>query len=115
MRGPWAWPPGVGLLLALALLAEAAATHIRRTDGVRRVDKIFVTTQLERRDDGVCPTNYSLCPASLGGGCCPDSYGCETDSCIETARPTCRGNPGYAPCGIDVGGQFPCGLHDVLR
>jgi hypothetical protein len=35
-----------------------------------------------------CPVNYSLCPASLKGGCCPNGMGCAISACYSTQPST---------------------------
>ena len=47
--------------------------------------------------------------ASLSGGCCPDLYGCATDSCYATTAgyASACGQVGYFACGADVGGKKP--------
>ncbi len=111
LRGKMGWPlwscwPCVGLLLAALGPEVAWASQLRLKETVHRVDKVHVTTQLHRRDDTLCPANYSLCPSSMSGGCCPDRYGCATDSCVATTAGTTSacGTAGYYACGSNVGG-----------
>jgi hypothetical protein len=116
------WPTWLGLgLLSLNLVPAISASDVVDkvwgAEVVRRVDKIHVTTELQllRRAaaTSTCPTNYSLCPASLSGGCCPTNYACEVSSCIQTTLATTAsacGRIGYINCGIEAaGGCCPSG------
>jgi hypothetical protein len=63
---------------------------------------------LAKRDSESCSTNYQLCPASLGGGCCPQNgYSCGTSSCLPTSASSASacGFPGYVACDIADGGM----------
>ena len=60
-----------------------------------------------RRDANLCPASYSLCPASLNGGCCLNGYACETDSCYATTQPAASacGRVGWYACAIQFNGE----------
>lgn len=104
-------------LVVLALFGHSViAAEIRRRDGVHRVPKAegFITDapHLGKRDQTICPTSYSLCPADLSGGCCGDGYSCAVDSCYATTHGpvTCGGKEGYHACGVEFGGKQLIGL-----
>ncbi|KAH8678196.1 hypothetical protein BX600DRAFT_146881 [Xylariales sp. PMI_506] len=52
------------------------------------------------RRDYTCEADWSLCPDSDGGGCCPDNYACASTYCYATtAGPTSAcGRSGYYNC-----------------
>ena len=114
--------PGLGLLIMAAAPKTFALADIVEKDWgvtkVHRVVKIHVTTetQLFRRSEAssTCPTNYSLCPKSMSGGCCPTDFACETDSCVQTTIATtvsACGTAGYINCGLEAGGGCcPAGM-----
>lgn len=113
MRGVWLCSSCVVLLFTALLGNEATASHtgMQRNDALHRIAKAQVTAHPARRDEGACPAEHSLCPASLSGGCCPSQYACATDSCFATtAGPTtvCD-RSGYFACAAIDGGQFPGG------
>jgi hypothetical protein len=69
---------------------------------------MHITAQPQKRDATICPTSYSLCPASVGGGCCPTDLSCGSSSCYPTtaAPPAqCANSPGLIACGLDQGGR----------
>ncbi|KAL2265750.1 hypothetical protein VTJ83DRAFT_6850 [Remersonia thermophila] len=87
---------------------------------VHRIPKIAQVTpppslpfqRLARRDDEAsCPTEHSLCPGELNGGCCPSQYACASDSCYATtAGPTTAcGKSGYYACTNGEVGCCPVG------
>ncbi|KAK3315394.1 hypothetical protein B0H66DRAFT_343912 [Apodospora peruviana] len=87
MRRVWSCSSCIGLLFFGLLGREATASLVgEKHDFVHRVAKAQVTVHPVRRDEGGnCPQSAQiLCPASLSGGCCPDSYACGTDSCYAT-------------------------------
>lgn len=68
----------------------------------------FTQAPLYRRDESACPPDYSLCPQSLNGGCCPNGRSCGMSSCYAiTAAPlsVCSSN-GYIACGVEEGGMY---------
>ncbi|CRK43851.1 hypothetical protein BN1723_016264 [Verticillium longisporum] len=92
----------------------SSALDVKKRDGIHRVEKIHVTIldNIQRRDTTACPTSYLLCPSSASGGCCPEGFGCATDSCFASTRApqTCQGRAGYYPCAPDLeGGCCPEG------
>ncbi|KAK3321415.1 hypothetical protein B0T19DRAFT_265366 [Cercophora scortea] len=119
MRNVWSCSPCVALLVSALFGDGAASSHAvlgrQRKDVIHRIAKAQVTAVplfLERRDESSCPVDYSLCPASLSGGCCPSQYACASDSCFATtAGPTTGcGKPNYFNCGAnDAGGCCPVG------
>ncbi|KAK0634469.1 hypothetical protein B0T17DRAFT_7411 [Bombardia bombarda] len=115
MRSIWSCSSCVVLLLFAIYGGEAAASHAgrERKDIIHRIAKAQVTgVPLRRDEDGTCATDYTACPASLSGGCCPSRYACATDSCYATtAGPTTAcGKANYFACpATDSGGCCPVG------
>lgn len=108
-RGIWSCSSCAVLLLCAVLGREVGASHAKRRDRdtIHRLEKAHVTAAPGKRDADLCPADYNLCPASLNGGCCPQRYGCETDSCYATTAgyASACGQVGYFACGADVGGK----------
>ncbi|KAL6793712.1 hypothetical protein GGI42DRAFT_345861 [Trichoderma sp. SZMC 28013] len=80
------------LTLSATFYASAVdALAFRQHDGIHRTTKSPQITQpamlLQRKDD-VCGVGMKLCPANLGGNCCPENYACATDSCYSTRTTT---------------------------
>lgn len=101
-------PPLMASLLAMARGREAGSPDTVLQDTIHRVDKIYVQVLLHRRASSVCSSNYSPCPATLNGGCCPENYECATDSCYATTAGTnsaCGTMLGFYPCPISDGGE----------
>ncbi|KAH0496147.1 hypothetical protein TgHK011_003526 [Trichoderma gracile] len=67
------------------------ALVIRRHDASQRMAEPPQTTQratsLQRKDE-VCGVNMKLCPASLGGNCCPENYDCTSNGCTSPRSST---------------------------
>ncbi|KAK3946459.1 hypothetical protein QBC46DRAFT_6014 [Diplogelasinospora grovesii] len=110
----WSCSSCIVLLVSALLGREATASHVARQkkDLIHRVAKAQVTPHVARRDDSTCQADYSLCPASLSGGCCPNAYECETDSCYATTAGTTSacGKAGWFWCpASDSGGCCPNG------
>lgn len=114
-RGLWSCAPWAFLLLSAVFLQGAAAMFQGdgKRDLVHKVFKVKVTeaflsedTQLLKRAKDQCPTQYSLCPSSLGGDCCPNGYDCAKESCYvaAAATSTCQGYTGYYACAQSLGG-----------
>lgn len=114
----WSCAPCSILLLSVVLPRDAAAMYQGNghRDTIHRVYKVKVTedvrawsgnSQLQQKRDGnSCPTNFSLCAASLGGDCCPDNYACAQASCYATtaAVSTCAGKANEYACPLSVNG-----------
>jgi hypothetical protein len=106
----WSCSSCIVLLVSALLGREATASHVGRQkkDLIHRVAKAQVTPHVARRDDSTCQADYSLCPASLSGGCCPNAYECETDSCYATTAGTTSacGKAGWFWCPASDSGEF---------
>lgn len=72
---------------------------------------------MQRRAATECPAAYQLCPASVGGGCCPSDRVCGTSSCFATtaAPQSACGILGYIACGIEDGGGCCPGGYSCLQ
>lgn len=83
------------------------APILRRKLGSHKWDTIHNGIQGKKRDATSCPTDYQLCPQSVGGGCCPSDRVCGTHSCfpVGDAPTSACGIAGYIACGIDDGGK----------
>ena len=112
MRSVWSCTSCVALLLSAVFGGGAHASHVRlKRDLVHRVAKAQITAPpLLRRDGAVCQADHSLCPESLGGGCCPSRYACATDSCYATtaAIASACGKEGWFACPAADSGEWPC-------
>lgn len=125
---PYRSSAAVLLLILLGREVEASAPLGRRHNDparIHRLDKVQaevlgraqITGRPEKRDE-TCPSDYSLCPASLSGGCCPNRYGCASDACYATTAGTgtACGLKGYYSCGLDDGfGCCPEGDYRALK
>lgn len=118
MFSMWTHSPYALLLLMTVLGCEAKSSHIgkRHEDVKHRVEKVQIQiTALpafaRKREVTTCASNYTLCPASLKGGCCPGNYECATDACYATTAGTSSacGKSGYYFCPASVGGCCPQG------
>ncbi|KAK0705417.1 hypothetical protein B0H67DRAFT_383272 [Lasiosphaeris hirsuta] len=114
MRSVWSCTSCVALLLSALLGSGAEAVHAgrQRRDLIHRVAKAQVTAHPLRRDTSTCATDHSLCPDSVGGGCCPSRYECATDSCYATTAgvTSACGKTGWFACpAADSGGCCPVG------
>ncbi|KAI0198867.1 hypothetical protein F4808DRAFT_434737 [Astrocystis sublimbata] len=107
----------VGFLMLGLLAIEASANG--QSDGEYEVlwieKSIHILQHVKRKDTSVCKSeSWTLCPASVGGGCCPDYFACDTASCYATtAGPTsCGGKTGYyaCPATLGAGGCCPVGF-----
>ena len=81
---------------------------IRRKLGSNHWDLIHEGIQGRKRDATICSTGYSLCPQSLGGGCCPTDRVCGSSSCYPSSAATASacGQVGYYGCGVEEGGLY---------
>ncbi|KAI8634480.1 hypothetical protein F5Y19DRAFT_212650 [Xylariaceae sp. FL1651] len=108
MRHFWRFSGCVGLVILMVMLRPAEASVDQYE--VHWVDKSHNILQHVKRK-AICKSdNYSLCPASVGGGCCPDNFACGTLSCYATtAGPTSAcGKYGYYSCPLTAGAGSCC-------
>ena len=114
MRSVWSCRSCVAVLFSAIVGGGVQASQAGpKRDLVHRVAKAQITPPpLWRRDGAVCPADNSLCPDSLGGGCCPPRYECATDSCYATTAgiTSACGKEGWFACpAADSGGCCPVG------
>lgn len=112
MRSAWPCTSCAARLLSAVFGRGAqASSHVRPKGGlVHRVAKAQITAppSLLPRDGAVCPTDHSLCPDTLGGGCCPSRYACAADSCYATtaAIASACGQEGWFACPAADSGEY---------
>ncbi|KXJ96342.1 hypothetical protein Micbo1qcDRAFT_154886 [Microdochium bolleyi] len=102
-------PPSLTWLLATTAIAQST-DQVLEPYRVHEVKKA-ATTQLHMRREATCEVQgWSLCPADVGGGCCPNGYKCDSSSChATTAGPTTAcGHAGYYNCPIEAGPGSCC-------
>jgi hypothetical protein len=100
--------PALVLFLFISGLAPSAYAMSNRWHVGYDERPVHITARPEKRDATICPASYSLCPASLSGGCCPTDLSCGISSCYPTttAPPVqCPQSSGLIACGIDQGGR----------
>lgn len=111
MRGLWPWSGCVGSLVTILFTQLASGMEVG--DGGYEVDwveKVHHTLEIMKRKQ-TCPlSGYSLCPSSVGGGCCPEDYECGTSLCsATTAGPSaCHGKPGWYSCDPTIAAGLCC-------
>ncbi|KAJ8129016.1 hypothetical protein O1611_g4617 [Lasiodiplodia mahajangana] len=113
MRGLWQCLGYAGSLVSV-MLAQPASANGEIDDDEYEV--LWVTKRMDnkprhaKRKDTCQVSGWSLCPASVGGGCCPDNFECDTASCYATtAGPTsCNGATGYYNCPLTRGAGSCC-------
>ncbi|KAH7039904.1 uncharacterized protein B0I36DRAFT_3274 [Microdochium trichocladiopsis] len=109
MRRGWGLPGRrtwlVGTAWSLNIHAQLLEPH-----RVHEVEKATITQAHPRRDATCEVQGWALCPAEVGGGCCPNNYKCDVSSCYATtAGPTTAcGREGYYNCPIDAGPGSCC-------
>jgi hypothetical protein len=112
MPSMWSCTPCAVLLLSAVLGREVGASQVgkRHKDVEHRVEKAqahitALPAFARKREATMCASDYSLCPASLDGGCCPQRYGCATDACYATTAGTASacGKVGFYDCPISLG------------
>ncbi|PTB63689.1 hypothetical protein BBK36DRAFT_1180049 [Trichoderma citrinoviride] len=98
------------VLLAAIHGLNVDALAIRRHDDIQRMAKSPQITQpatVLQRKDSVCGIDMKLCPASLGGNCCPESYECASDGCYSTTSSTETASASSSIYSCPTG-QHPC-------
>ena len=109
MRSVWSCSWCAALLLAAVAGRRVDAAHAgAKRDLVHRVPKAQITPgPLLQRDAGTCQSDHTLCPSTLGGGCCPSRYECATDSCYATTAgvTSACGKQGFYACPASDSGQ----------
>jgi hypothetical protein len=96
------------VIVAYPKITERPAL-VRRKLGGNHWNLIHEGIQGQKRDASICATDYSLCPQSLGGGCCPTDRVCGSSSCYPSSAAATAsgcGQEGYFNCGVEEGGQY---------
>ncbi|EJT71153.1 hypothetical protein GGTG_10413 [Gaeumannomyces tritici R3-111a-1] len=100
-------------VLGALLPCAVDATLLRRErDMVHRIEKTHVTEVKELHKRALqCPVGNRMCPESVGGACCPDSYACAKDHCFATTAGSgvVCGKQGYYACPASLAGCCPQG------
>lgn len=101
----------VGLLmLALTMTQRVESTAADSGEWeVLWIEKSVNVLKHVKRKEVCAVADWSLCPASVGGGCCPGGFACDTASCHATTggSTTCNGHVGYYSCPLTAGpGKF---------
>ncbi|KAI1409970.1 hypothetical protein F5Y13DRAFT_168692 [Hypoxylon sp. FL1857] len=109
MRGLWDCSRCVGLMV-LAILAPATVAAGDDEYQIHRLEKNHNLLRHPKRDASCQLSGYTLCPASVNGGCCPENYACGVSSCTATtAGPTSAcGTEGYYSCPLTAGPGYCC-------
>jgi len=111
MPSIWSCSACVASLFGALLGLGADARHAGpKRDLVHRVPKAQITPgPLLQRAASTCQTDFSLCPESVGGGCCPSQYECATDSCYATTAgiTSACGKEGWFACAAADSGPPP--------
>ncbi|RWA03153.1 hypothetical protein EKO27_g11952 [Xylaria grammica] len=114
MRGLWQRLGSVGLLVSAMSTQPASANPDGDSDGEREHEVLWVEKRLNilqhvKRKEVCQLEGWSLCPSSVGGGCCPNNFECDTASCYATtaSSATCNGKVGYFACGLTAGPDGP--------
>ncbi|KAI0469342.1 hypothetical protein F4859DRAFT_516275 [Xylaria cf. heliscus] len=113
MRGLWQCSGCVGLLVLGMLTQPGSADREENSEyqnELHWIEKSQNIFQHVKRKDVCRQDGWSLCPSSVGGGCCPNYYECDTASCYATtAGPTsCGGKTGYFACALTLGAGSCC-------
>ncbi|KAI0180752.1 hypothetical protein GGR52DRAFT_4071 [Hypoxylon sp. FL1284] len=96
--------------LALAVLAPELVAAGDELYQIHQLKKNQNLLRHPKREPSCQQPGYSLCPASVDGGCCPNGYACAVSSCYATtAGPTTAcGLAGYYNCPIAAGAANCC-------
>ncbi|CAJ2512089.1 Uu.00g077140.m01.CDS01 [Anthostomella pinea] len=109
MRDFWNYPGCVGLMV-LAILTGRAGANLEDEYQVLRLEKNHNIFRHPKREASCEMTDWSFCPASVGGGCCPNNFECDVSSCYATtAGPTTAcGHVGWYSCPLTAGAGTCC-------
>ncbi|KAI0479492.1 hypothetical protein GGR56DRAFT_383589 [Xylariaceae sp. FL0804] len=112
MRESWKCWGCVGLAAVLSVSTRTAAARLE-DDGyeVLQIRKDGAVLRHPKREAACQQSGWSLCPASVGGGCCPGGdWQCGVSSCtVTTAGPTSAcGSVGYYACPLSAGPGSCC-------
>ncbi|KAI0834238.1 hypothetical protein F5Y06DRAFT_173768 [Hypoxylon sp. FL0890] len=109
MREFWDCSNCIGLMV-LAILAPATVAAEDNEYQIHRLEKNHNLIRHPKRDASCQVSGYTVCPASVNGGCCPENYACAVSSCYATtAGPTSAcGTEGYYNCPLTAGPGSCC-------
>ncbi|KAI1374771.1 hypothetical protein F4677DRAFT_155497 [Hypoxylon crocopeplum] len=99
----------VGFLVLVVLAPTATAARDDEYQ-IHQLEKNHNLLRHPKREASCQQPGYSLCPASVNGGCCPDNYACAVSYCYATtAGPTSAcGSDGYYNCPLTAGAGSCC-------
>ncbi|KAI0124796.1 hypothetical protein BJ170DRAFT_476580 [Xylariales sp. AK1849] len=106
MHRLWTCLRCAGLSLIALLGQEVVASHHDQY----QIHRLKKDHRALRGRDSSCQAGWSLCPASVGGDCCPNNYACEATYCYATTAGTTTacGMSGYYNCPLDSGPGACC-------
>ncbi|KAI8958881.1 hypothetical protein F5Y11DRAFT_26461 [Daldinia sp. FL1419] len=99
----------IGFAALTALASTVGAMHDNRYQ-IHQLGKNHNLLRHPKREASCQQSGYTLCPASVNGGCCPEHYACAVSSCYATtAGPTSAcGRSGYYNCPFTAGPGACC-------
>ncbi|KAI1106404.1 hypothetical protein F4804DRAFT_42227 [Jackrogersella minutella] len=111
MKELWSCSTCVGFAVLAVLAPATVATHDNGYQ-IHRWEKDHNILHHPKRDASCQISGYSLCPASVNGGCCPEGYACAVSSCYATtAGPTSAcGTAGYYNCPLTAAPGMCCSV-----
>ncbi|KAI0008980.1 hypothetical protein F4779DRAFT_411020 [Xylariaceae sp. FL0662B] len=96
--------------IGLAIFASETVAKHHDQYRIHQLEKNHDILRHPKRDATCQQADWSLCPASVNGGCCPKNYACDISSCYATtAGPTTAcGKTGWYACPLTAGAGVCC-------
>ncbi|KAI5860365.1 hypothetical protein GGS23DRAFT_234388 [Durotheca rogersii] len=109
MGKPWSFSSWIRLAGWALLARTSVAAHDNRHQA-RQLEKDYQLFRHPKREASCQQENWTLCPVSAEGGCCPQGYACAASFCYTTtAGPTTAcGQEGYYNCPLSAGAGTCC-------